>query len=166
MKASERGAKVSVFSRVLAAGLAAATAFAIVLFVLSLGQQEKVVGSGDPLEMLFLVIGAPLLFVASAFVAITGRSPRWMTNLEDAHDKRTRSHREAAQSVEDVRRLARLGAAVTCGVSLIVLGFIFNVFSSGTPWVGIGIFSIAWVVTVALIWRYFGKRIPGDRSHK
>jgi hypothetical protein len=166
MRTSERGAKVSVFSRVLAAALAAASAFAIVLFVLNLGQQETVVGNGDPLGVLFLVVGAPLLFAASAFVAITGHSPRWMTKLEDAHDKRTGSHREAAQSVENVRRLARLGAVVTCGVLLIVLGFIFNVSSSETSWVDIGIFSIASVVTVALIWRYFGKRIRGDSSHK
>jgi hypothetical protein len=32
-----------------------------------------------------VVVGAPLLFAASAFVAITGHSPRWMTKLEDAH---------------------------------------------------------------------------------
>jgi protein-S-isoprenylcysteine O-methyltransferase Ste14 len=89
-----------------------------------------------------------------------------MTKLEEAHDKRTGSHRESAPSVETVRRKARLGAVVTCGVLLIVLGFIFNVSSSETSWVGIGTFSIASVVTVALIWRYFGKRIRGDSSHK
>ncbi len=49
---------------------------------------------------------------------------------------------------------------------MIFLGFIFNLFSSEASWMGIGIFSIAWVVVVALVWWYFGKRIRGGSSHQ
>jgi hypothetical protein len=166
METSVRGAKVSVFSRVLAAVLAAVSAFAIVLSMLDLGQQARALGNGGPLEVLFLIAAPPLLFALSAFVAITGRSPRWMTRLEDAYSKRTGTQPEAAQSVESVRRSARLGAVVSCAVLLGVLGVVFNIFSGEASWVGIGIFSIACVLTVALLWRYFGRRMHAEGSQQ
>lgn len=166
MRTSERGARVSALSRVLAAALAAASAFAILQFVLSMGRHEEAAGTGDPLGLFLLAIGAPLLLAASAFVAITGRSPRWMTKLEMAQDKKLVSDGDVAQSVERVRRMARLGALVSSGVLLSVLGFSFHLFSGETPWVGIGILSIAWAVIAVLLWRHFGKRLPGDRSRR
>lgn len=158
---TECGAKVSAFSRFLASLLAVFCVLAFVLIILSLVRHKAL---GDIRGVILLFAGLPLAFALVAYVAFTGRSPRWMARLESALSEKVGGQLDSSRSVETMWRMARLGAVVAYGTLVIALGVYFKILSSATSWGGIAIFAVGWFVTLTLIWQYFGRRISNRKS--
>lgn len=92
--------RVSVFFRILAWFLLAASSLAAVLLVLVLFTSKPWT---LPLpDTLFMVGALPLALWASGYVALTGRQPSWMTRIELAHDQRFAQVQTAAPSLAGV----------------------------------------------------------------
>jgi hypothetical protein len=112
-------------------------------------------------DTLILVGGLPFILLASAYVAIVGRQPRWMTRIEHAHDRRSAAFE--GPIVTFVRGIifrvsflmlviSALGLGIYCGIfDERILGLVFLVMALSAIW------------ALAQLWRHFrAKRARRD----
>lgn len=154
------GKKVATFSRVLAWVVVACSVLAAAGWIVTIRKNGWPSSWG---ETVLALLSASLVFPLFLFVAWTGRSPRWMTSMENMVDGELTSRRIPRKSAGGVRRTVPMVASLVFGVFLIVFGNELGIFSGETRWFAIAVFAVSWAIVAGLLWRQARRRPPpGD----
>jgi hypothetical protein len=84
-----------------------------------------------------------------------------MTSMEEMFDAPARRRGTPVTNSGASRRLMVGAASVVFGVILFAFGLQLGLFSSETGWFAMTVFTVAWLMTVIIMWRSFGRRPPG-----
>jgi Na+/proline symporter len=164
MKSNGEGSRVSTLSRVLAWIFLACGALVLVDMVVRMFLYRSLPMS--PGEAVLLGVGLLLICPLFLFVALKGRSPRWITSLENLHDDEARRRGIREPGTNPPRRLIGGLASGVFGVLLIVFGNELGIFSGETGWFAMAVFGLAWLIVAAILWRNYrpGAPVEGDNA--
>jgi hypothetical protein len=154
----EPGKKLSTLSRVLAWVFIFCSLLGGAGWVIKIRQEGFPAMSGEVILALLSVAAIWPLFL---YAALKGRSPRWMTSMEEMFDAPARRRGTPVTNSGASRRLMVGAASVVFGVILFAFGLQLGLFSSETGWFAMTVFTVAWLMTVIIMWRSFGRRPPG-----
>jgi uncharacterized membrane protein len=153
MKTSPMETKVSMFSRVLAWIFVACGAFALIGLAVTAVRHEPQPMSRE--EIAGLVIGLLFICPLFLFVAVKGRSPRWLTSMENLHGDLARRRGVSASGMRSSRRSMAVSATVVFGVSLAYFGSQMGIFSGDTGWFAMVVFGLVWLIVAGIFWRMY-----------
>ena len=151
-----RGAKVSMFSRVLAwiflgCAVLAMVGIAVQMF---LGRAVPLQATEAVMFFLGLLIVCPLFL----FVALTGRSPHWMSSMDNLFGDEAPRPGTAESATRGKQSLVPLAISLVFGLALFLFGMQLELFSAETGWFAMAVFGVVWLIVVAMLWRNFRRR--------
>ncbi len=148
--------RISTLSRILAWILVVCSVLVAAGMVFQLFTSKN--SSTTEIAVLFLaliLLMAPLF----GFAAIKGRAPRWLSSVETMYDREAERRGISTRSDKRGRLVTFAASSLLFGVGLIIMGRALDLFGGETGWFAAGIFFLAWLIVVLILWR----NSKGDR---
>ena len=149
--------KVSTLSRVLAWVVVFCGVSAGVVWANAILEKGLPALSGG---VLFGLLSSAFILPLFFYVALKGRSPRWLTSMENIYDKKAKARGIPLPANGGSRRIIPLVGSVVFGLGLIFFGNQIGVFSGETGWFAMSVFAVAWLIVDVIVWRNY-KSKPG-----
>lgn len=154
--------RVSTFSRVLAWVFVVCTGLGLGNALLRLWLHKTWLLSFEATAL--LVVGLSVFLPLFLFVAMKGRSPRWLSSAENLYGAHVDRREINGADAKVLRWLPFAAASITFGVFLFFFGYMVEAFSGEGFWFAAGVFVLIWAAVTFLLWRYFGRW--SDRSQR
>jgi hypothetical protein len=151
----QSGTRVSLFSRCLAWIYVACCAFIVVsLIAKSISRRDWPIDAGTTMLLALAVLVFGPLFL---FVAVSGRSPGWLSSVENAYDHEARRRGVRAGEPRKGWKISAVSAALVFGGIEIAMGVRMGILT-GENGFAVLVFAVVWAIVAVLIWRYFKPR--------